>query len=152
MDIAVLFVVYIHTHTVASRAHTHTDTHTYSHARTCTHIAGTFLDLGASYQFQYISSKVSPVKRVLPQTPGQALDRNPPSKPPRQQISTTKVESSSERVSEMSGSHSCGGRVELEKSAIDEGLRTRLKRIAKEVASRASGYQDRKPPPVRNYP
>ena len=95
-------------------------------------------------------SSDSPVKRVLPQTPGQALNRKPPSKPPRQQATKTKVESSGEGGSESSRSYSYSGSVDFERSAIDEGLRARLKRIAKEIASRASGYQDRKPPPVRS--
>lgn len=125
-------------------------THAYLSVLSLSFFPGTFLDLGASYQFQYLSSKVSsnsPIKRVLPQTPGQALNGKPPSKPPRQQIKKTKEETSAET----SNSYSYSGSVDLERSAIDEGLRARLKRIAKEIASRASGYQDRKPPPVRKY-
>ena len=53
-------------------------------------------------------------------------------------------------ASETSSSFSYSGSVDMERAAIDEGLRARLKRIAKEIASRVSGYQDRKPPPVRN--
>lgn len=86
------------------------------------------------------------MKRVLPPTPGQSTNGKPPSKPPRQQSSQIIKANVPDGGRETSYSY-CGS-VDLEQSAIDEGLRSRLKRIAKEIASRASGYQDRKPPPV----
>lgn len=86
------------------------------------------------------------MKRVLPPTPGQSTNGKPPSKPPRQQSSQIINANVPDGGRETSYSY-CGS-VDLEQSAIDEGLRSRLKRIAKEIASRASGYQDRKPPPV----
>lgn len=114
------------------------------------HHTGTFLDLGASHQFQFVSSKVcsntSPLKRVLPQTPGQLTNGKPPSKPPRHHIPRTNDREIMNSGAEASNSYS--GSIDLEKSSIDEGLRSRLKRIAKEIASRSSGYNDRKPPPV----
>ena len=111
---------------------------------------GTFLDLGGSHQLQYVcqsSSKSSEgvaTRRVLPQTPGQPANGKPPSKPPRQLSQSNSVTNDSSPNS----SYSYSGSIDLERSAINEGLRSRLKRIAKEIASRTSGYQDRKPPPV----
>ena len=105
--------------------------------------------MGASYQFQFVSSKLndtSPVKRVLPQTPGQPTNEKPPSKPPRHHVTKAADTETVDAGSDTSYSY-CGS-IDLEQSTIDEGKRSRLKRIAKEIASRSSGYQDRKPPPV----
>ena len=113
-----------------------------------TQYTGTFLDLGASHQFQFLASKVSddsPTKRVLPRTPGQPTNEMPPSKPPRHHLARSMTESTD---SASYASRSYTGSIDVKRSAIDEGLRAALKRIAKEIESRKSGYQDRKPPPV----
>lgn len=116
------------------------------------HHTGTFLDLGASHQFQFVSSKLcsetSTHKRVLPPTPGQPTNGKPPSKPPRQHVAKTNGREATDGVGGAEISSSYTGSIDLDKSSIDEGLRSRLKRIAKEIASRSSGYHDRKPPPV----
>lgn len=107
--------------------------------------AGTFLNVGASYQLQYLgpshaSENPKKGRRVLPRTPGKEFTSTPPSKPRRQTSQPTLLDTAS-----ASGSM---GSMEADRSPMDEGLRSQLKRVAKEITARDSGYKDRKPPPV----
>ena len=108
-------------------------------------VIGTFLNIGSSYQLQYLgpsrtSDDTKQGRRVLPRTPGKAFTNTPPSKPRRQNTQPALLDTAS-----WSGSV---GLLEVERPVMDEGLRSQLQRIAKEITARDTGYKDRKPPPV----
>ncbi len=108
--------------------------------------------LGNGRSLQYLSSQsphCSPgSRRRLPPTPGKALEVTPPSKPRRRNHQQYDVSSSGEVLKHDSVGDGSGGGDGDDGGLIDLGVRSRLKRIAAEVSSRHSGYEDRKPPPV----
>ncbi len=95
---------------------------------------GAFVVLGSARSLQYVSTELSQShikRRVLPPTPGKALDSSPPSKPQRLKKQDQCV------PSQVADNH-----------ALDAGIRPRLQRIAAEISARVVGYEGRKPPPV----
>lgn len=68
-------------------------------------------------------------RRLLPPTPGKALNPSPPSKPQR-----------------LKKPEHCGPAPALD--SLDAGIRPQLQRIAAEISARVIGYEGRKPPPV----
>ena len=96
---------------------------------------GAFLTLGSARSLQFVPTvqgQPPPVRRVLPATPGKAVDISPPSKPQRlkkQETCETSPLSSQD-------------------DSLDAGIRQRLQRIAAEISARLVGYEGRKPPPV----
>lgn len=105
---------------------------------------GTFITLGSARSLQYMCTgsihHPSPVRRVLPPTPGKTVDALPPSKPRRHKHSHHGTPALT-RIKQIPSCASSDG--------LDIGIRPQLQRIAAEVSARLIGYGDRNPPPVR---